>query len=214
MARFDNLGKNLIYLTYLGGSGDDGALGLAVDGAGNAFVTGWTDSTNFPTSTNALYPKISGQYNSSSKSYPVDAFVAELNTGGSNLVYSTYLGGSSMDTGCGIAVDAADNAYVTGYSYSTNFPVDECHSKTTGLQLPHHGLTYFHCNAFVSEIASNGAALVFSTYLGGTNFDQGWASRWTAATTFTWRASPARPISRRPITFTRSSAPMFTTATG
>ena len=61
VARFDNLGQNLIYLTYLGGSGDDGALGLAVDGAGNAFVTGWTDSTNFPTSTNALYPKISGK---------------------------------------------------------------------------------------------------------------------------------------------------------
>ena len=122
VARFDNLGKNLIYLTYLGGSADDGALSLAIDAVGNAFVTGFTDSTNFPTSSNALYPKISGKITDGFKTYPGDAFVTELNPGGSNLVYSTYLGGSSTDGGTGIAVDSSDNAYVTGYSYSTNFP--------------------------------------------------------------------------------------------
>ncbi len=169
VARFDNLGTNLMYLTYLGGSADDGALGLAVDGAGDAFVTGFTDSTNFPHSANALYPNISGQYDKSSKSYLVDAFVTELGPRGSNLVYSTYLGGSSMDTGVGIAVDSSDNAYVTGYSYSTNFPT----TNSVQNYLACKNSVYFNCNAFVSEIASNGAALVFSTYLGGTNFDEG-----------------------------------------
>jgi hypothetical protein len=169
VARFDNLGKNLIYLTYLGGSGNDGAVGLAVNGAGNAFVTGFTDSPNFPTSTNALYPKISGQIPLGFTSYPVDAFVTELNPGGSNLVYSTYLGGSSVDAGIGIAVDSSDNAYVTGYSFSTNFPTQNALQDHLACKFSF----YFNCNAFVSEIASNGTALVFSTYLGGTNFDQG-----------------------------------------
>jgi Beta-propeller repeat len=169
VARFDNLGKNLIYLTYLGGSTDDGASGVAVDNAGNAFVTGFTDSTNFPTSSNALYPKISGKITDGFKSYPVDAFVTELNPGGSNLVYSTYLGGSSMDAGTGIAVDSSDNAYVIGYSFSTNFPTKNAIQNRLACKYT----IYFNCNAFVSEIASNGSALVFSTYLGGTNFDQG-----------------------------------------
>jgi hypothetical protein len=168
VARFDNLGQNLIYLTYLGGSGDDGALGLAVDSAGNAFVTGWTDSPNFPTSGNAVFRSISGQYIKSFKSYLNDAFVTELDPSGSKLVYSTYLGGSSIDVGIGIAVDAAENAYVTGYSYSTNFPVKNPIQKKLACKYS----TYFNCNAFVSEIAAGGSALVFSTYLGGTNFDQ------------------------------------------
>ncbi len=169
VARFDNLGRNLIYLTYLGGSGNDGALGLAVDVAGNAFVTGWTDSPNFPTSPNALYPKISGLIPKGFSSYPVDAFVTELNPGGSNLVYSTYLGGSYQDSGTGIAVDAADNAYVTGYTFSTNFPTRNALQNQSAC-VPS---VFLNCNAFVSEIASNGTSLVFSTYLGGTNFDKG-----------------------------------------
>ncbi len=169
VARFDNLGKNLIYLTYLGGSADDGALGLAVDSAGNAFVTGYTDSPNFPTSTNALFRTISGQYNNNSKSYLTDAFVTELNPGGSNLVYSTFLGGAATDVGVGIALDSSDNAYVTGYSYSDNFPTTNAIQKN--LACPYD--VYYNCNAFVSEIASNGAALVFSTYLGGATIDEG-----------------------------------------
>ena len=168
VARLDNLGQNLIYLTYLGGSGDDGALGLAVDSAGNAFVTGWTDSSNFPTSSDAVFRNISGKYVTGFKSYLNDAFVTELDPSGSKLVYSTYLGGSSIDVGIGIAVDAADNAYVTGYSYSTNFPVKNPIQKKLACTYS----TYFNCNAFVSEIAAGGSALVFSTYLGGTNFDQ------------------------------------------
>jgi hypothetical protein len=169
VAKFDSSGQNLLYLTYLGGNADEVALGIAVDGSGCAFVTGYTDSTNFPTTTNAIYPKIAGVLNKNVKAYPVDAFVAKLNPGGSNLLYSTYLGGSQADIGNAIAVDSSDNAYVTGYSYSTNFPA------TNAIQ-NHLACTYsefFNANAFVTEIASNGMSLVFSTYLGGTNFDEG-----------------------------------------
>ncbi|MDE3067446.1 MAG: SBBP repeat-containing protein [Verrucomicrobiota bacterium] len=168
VAKFDNAGTNLIYLTYLGGSGDDLASGVAVDGTGRAYVTGYTDSTNFPTTTNALSKTIHGTLIPKLNTYPVDAFVAELDSGGSNLVYSTYLGGAGTDAGTGIAVDSSDNAYVTGVTSSTNFPYT---TNAWQKQLACAG-SAFNGNAFVSEIASNGA-LVYSTYLGGTNFDEG-----------------------------------------
>jgi hypothetical protein len=174
VAKFDNSGQNLLYFTYLGGSGDDAAYGLAVDGAGNAYIAGATDSTNFPF-TNAI---VNGTYNGTNLTgvldknvgtFPSDAFVAELETNGSSLIYSTYLGGEGYDAAFGIAVDSSGNAYVTGYTGSTNFPT------TTAIQ-NHLACTnsfYFNANAFVSEIAAGGSNLVFSTYLGGTNFDEG-----------------------------------------
>ncbi|MGH7975433.1 MAG: SBBP repeat-containing protein, partial [Limisphaerales bacterium] len=168
VAKFDNSGQQLIYLTYLGGSADDEIFGIAVDAAGNAFVTGYTQSTNFPTA-NAIYPQISGPYYKDFKSYAADAFVAELDAGGSNLIYSTYLGGEAPDAAYGIALDSSDNAYVTGFTYSTNFP-------TTNAIQDHLACTNSfdaNANAFVTEIASGGTNLVFSTYLGGTNFDEG-----------------------------------------
>ena len=117
VAKFDNQGSNLVYLTYLGGSGDDIAYGVAVDSAGHTYVAGTTDSTNFPV-TNA----IPGGTHLSGTFYPEDAFVAELETNGSQLVYSTYLGGAGYDAAYGIAVDSSNDAYVTGITYSTNFP--------------------------------------------------------------------------------------------
>ncbi len=167
IARFDATGTNLIYATYLGGSGNDGASSLAVDNAGNAYFTGYTDSTNFPTS-NALNSHIGGVVNKYTRTYPVDAFVAELNPAGNGLVYSTYLGGSAMDAAYGIALDESGNAYVTGYTYSTNFPV------TPNAFQPHLVCTnsvYINANAFVAEISAGGTKLNYSTYLGGTNFD-------------------------------------------
>ena len=131
MARFDNLGTNLIYLTYLGGNADDVVYALAVDGSGNAFVAGTTDSTNFP-HTNAIISgsyngyngsSISGKFDSNFGYFPYDAFVAELDPSGSNLVYSTYLGGERTDAAFALALDPAGNAFVTGETYSTNFPV-------------------------------------------------------------------------------------------
>ena len=105
-------GSHLLYSTYLGGSNDDLGYGIAVDAAGSAYVTGNTQSTNFPT-VNPLQATNGGNY---------DAFVTKFSAAGSSLLYSTYLGGSDYDQSQGIAVDAAGNAYVTGYTGSTNFP--------------------------------------------------------------------------------------------
>src|SRR5205807_10401420 len=101
----------LSYSTYFGGSSDVVGRGIAVDAAGNAYVTGYTSSPTFPTA-NPLQATYGGES---------DAFVAKLNPAGSALAYATYLGGNSDDVGYGSAVDAAGTAYVIGYTYSTNF---------------------------------------------------------------------------------------------
>jgi hypothetical protein len=106
-------GSALAYSTYLGGGGDDRALGIAVDAAGNAYVTGDTSSADFPTPAGAF----DTTFNPSQ-----DAFVTKLNAAGSALAYSTYLGGGGGEIAFGIAVDAAGNAYVTGVTTSTDFP--------------------------------------------------------------------------------------------
>ncbi|KFI37863.1 hypothetical protein HY02_02020 [Peptococcaceae bacterium SCADC1_2_3] len=103
----------LLYSTYLGGSDLGYGYGITVDGSGNAYVTGWTESTNFPTTSGAFDQSHNGGD---------DAFVTKLNAAGSALVYSTYLGGSDWHLGSGIAVDSSDCAYVTGYTSSTDFP--------------------------------------------------------------------------------------------
>src|SRR5207249_7549696 len=114
----------LAYSTYLGGSNSDGGSGIAVDAAGNAYVTGTANSTNFPTTTGAFRNGLVGF---------ADAFVAKLDPTGSTLLYSTYLGGSNFNDATGIAVDAAGNAYVTGSTLSIDFPT------TTGAFQPTFG---------------------------------------------------------------------------
>jgi hypothetical protein len=145
IAKLNPTGSALVYSTYLGGSGDDDGFGIALDTAGNSYVTGYTTSTNFPTM-NPLQPAYGGNG---------DAFVAMINSAGSALVYSTYLGGSSFDQGGGIAVDSAGNAYVTGQTGSANFPVTPGAFQTTGL------------GGFVAKLNPTGSALVYSTYLDG-----------------------------------------------
>lgn len=162
VAKLDVSLTNLIYFTYLGGSGNDGALDVTVDGSGNAFISGFTDSTNFPT-VNALFPAIGGTFDPKFKAFPSDVFIAELNSSGSGLIFSTYLGGSDTEVASSIAVDPAGNSYVTGYTLSTNFPTLNAFSVTN------HG----HSDAFVAKIGPGGTPLVYSTYLGGTNNDEG-----------------------------------------
>jgi len=111
--KFDS-GGALSYSTFLGGNGSDTGHGIAADSSGNAFVTGITTSTNFPT----MNPIQSANGGSAG-----DAFVTKLNPSGSGLMYSTYLGGSNIDAGRGIAVDSSGNAYVTGFTSSMEFPV-------------------------------------------------------------------------------------------
>jgi hypothetical protein len=158
VAKLNPSGSSLIYSTYLGGNGTDYGYGIAVDSAGNAYVTGSTGSTNFPTK-NPLQPTDAG----GGFSCNCDAFVAKINPAGSDFVYSTYLGGSDVDWGKGIAVDSAENAYVTGYTWSTNFPTKN------PLQPANGGSD----DAFVTKIDPQGSALVYSTYLGGSGQDQG-----------------------------------------
>jgi uncharacterized repeat protein (TIGR01451 family) len=144
----------LRYSTYLGGSGNDIGWGIAVDGSGNAYVTGETASTNFPTT-----PGANQTYGGNT-----DAFVAKLNPSGSGLIYSTYLGGSVGDVGRNIAVDSSGNAYVTGYTNSADFPTTPGANQTT-----YGGNT----DAFVAKLDSSGSGLVYSTYLGGSQYDVG-----------------------------------------
>src|SRR5437660_4412598 len=134
-----------VYSTYLGGNVEEIGYGIAVDGSGNAYVTGATDSTNFPTT--------AGPYGGG-----IDAFVTKLNSSGSALIYSTYLGGGGDDWGQGIAVDGSGAAYVAGPTSSTNCPTANAFQATYG-----GGAS----DAFVAKINPSGTALVYSTYLGG-----------------------------------------------
>jgi hypothetical protein len=182
-----NLATNLVYCTYLGGSADDAAFGLAVDSQGHAFVDGVTFSTDFPVTNYLIFQRPNGKifngstnqgvFDSNFNSYTADAFVSELETNGASLIYSTYLGGEFSDVALGIALDPSDNAYITGYSYSTNFPV------TANAWQPNFRSVvdfktysfYLACNGFVAEIAAGGKTLDYSSYLGGTNVDVGYS---------------------------------------
>jgi hypothetical protein len=145
----------LFYSSYLGGNGDDEAFGIAVDIAGNAYVTGLTTSTNFPTTLGAFQTAFGGG--------PYDVFVTKLNPTGSGLFYSTYLGGGGDDRARGIAVDAADNAYVTGFTFSTNFP-----TTAGAFQTAFPGGSA----VFITKLNPTGSGLVYSTYLGGGGDDK------------------------------------------
>jgi hypothetical protein len=146
----------LAYSTYLGGSADEAALDIAVDSTGNAYVTGFTTSIDFPTA-NAFQSAYGGG--------TTDVFVTKINAAGSALVYSTYLGGSSdFDVGQSIAVDSVGSAYVTGATGSPDFPT------VNPIQATNHGIR----DAFVTKISPDGSALVYSTYLGGSGDDYGW----------------------------------------
>jgi hypothetical protein len=146
-------GQTLAYSTYLGGSDQDNAQGIAVDSAGSAYVTGYTDSGNFPTSGGAFQTTLGGTR---------DDFVTKLAPGGNTLVYSTYLGGTG-DEGefhAGIAVDSAGSAYVTDKTDSADFPTTPgAYDRTLRGSL----------DAFVSKLASDGTTLLYSTYLGGSS---------------------------------------------
>jgi hypothetical protein len=155
VAKLNPTGSALVYSTYLGGSGGDGAKGIATDSSGNVYVTGFTTSTNFPTM-NPLQPSNGGG------GFGYDAIVAKINPTGSALVYSTYLGGSGDDIGAGIAADRSGNAYVTGYTDSSNFP-------TMNPLQPANGGAF---DVFVTKLNPTGSALVYSTYLGGSQNDQ------------------------------------------
>jgi uncharacterized repeat protein (TIGR01451 family) len=153
-------GSALDYSTYLGGSGDDIGYGVAIDASGNAYVTGSTGSTDFPTTPGAFQGTLQGG------SLPGDAFVTKLNPTGTALVYSTYLGGASADQANAIAVDSLGSAYVAGYTTSPDFP-----TTAGAFQTIYGGGGTPYGDAFVTKLNLTGGALAYSTFLGGANAD-------------------------------------------
>ena len=146
-------GSALKYSTYLGGSGEEIAFGVAIDASGEVHVTGETSSTNFPTK-NPLQSTLHGEH---------DAFVVKLTANGSAFQYATYLGGEGQDSGSSITLDSSGNAWITGYTFSGGFP------QVNSLAAEGGGFP----DIFVAQILANGSALNFSTYLGGSFGDQG-----------------------------------------
>lgn len=237
VAKLNSAGTGFDYVTYLGGSTFDGAVSVAVDGAGNAYVAGYTTSRNFPVTPGVLQTNLAGRNIERVSIAPSDAFVAKLDPTGTTLLYSTYLGGTNFDSALGIAVDAAGAAHVSGYTESapifrrTNLVcVTRCTNSACGPTLcktnvsragefesssvftnilrrvittspPATNVTYqvtettllgvrtlssgfpvtnavqpFHGGAsdvFVAKLNPDATALVYSTYLGGLNHDNG-----------------------------------------
>jgi RHS repeat-associated protein len=164
VSKFNSTGTALIYSTYLGGNGGDWGSGIALDANGSAYVVGQTGSSNFPVTSNAYQTSLGSGASQ-------NAFVSKLSADGQSLLYSTYLGGGGYDQGIGIALDANQNAYVTGYTTSGSpnpFPTTANAFQST--------LHSTYGNGFISRIdttKSGSSSLVYSTFLGGSgNWDQ------------------------------------------
>lgn len=148
---------SLLYATFLGGSVMDNQWGMTIDSNGSMYLTGTTDSTNFPATPGAFDLSLGGQ---------TDVYVAKLTPNGSGLVYATYLGGNtSYEQSFDVAVDSSGAAYITGDTMSTDFPITSGTYDQTN-----NGL---YADAFIAKLNPNGSSLVFSTYLGGNNYDAG-----------------------------------------
>ena len=158
VAKLNPAGNALVYSAYLGGAAAEFGKALAVDAAGNVYLSGGTRSNNFPVTPGAFQTTLRGGS---------DAFVLKLNPAGDQLVYSTYLGGTREEgfEGGGLALDASGQAYVTGVTDSLDFPT----SRVTFQRSFGGGSS----DAFVSKISADGSRLVYSTYLGGFDLDEG-----------------------------------------
>jgi uncharacterized protein (TIGR03437 family) len=178
LTKLDRERGQVVYSTYLGGSDDDEPRRIFVDVLGNVYVAGSTRSANFPITPNAVQRTLRGG---------ADAFVAKLNPAGSQLTYSTYLGGSGMDVLLGFSLDGALNAYVSGLTTSTDFP------RSPGS----FGATFGggDQDGFVAKLNVAGSQLVYSGYLGGraadaatavavTSFGEAYVTGWTRSTNF------------------------------
>jgi hypothetical protein len=150
----------LLYASYVGGGNEDAAVAIAVDAQGSAYIAGVTSSADLPRAA-SLQPgrPLPGAGN-------VEGFVTKMTADGSGIVYTTYFGGIGADIATSIAVDTAGNAYVSGSTTSSNFPVVQAVQGTFG-----GGTAIPSTDAFVLKLNSTGSALSYSTYLGGTGRD-------------------------------------------
>ncbi len=155
VTKLNSTGTALLYSTYIGGSSSDECSSIALDASDNAYITGETQSNNYDITTGAFQTTSDGV---------TEAFITKLNSNGTALLYSTYIGGGGSDFGSHIAIDASDNAYITGRTYSTDYDI------TTGaFQTTSNG----SADVFVTKLNSTGAALLYSTYIGGSGLDNG-----------------------------------------
>ncbi|MCX7769408.1 MAG: SBBP repeat-containing protein [Flavobacteriales bacterium] len=156
VTKLNAAGSALVYSTFIGGNNSfDYGYSIAVDGSGAAYVTGYTYSPDYPTTSGAYDETYNGNQ---------DVFVTKLNAAGSALVYSTFIGGNDEDRAFSIAVDGSGAAYVTGYTYSTDYPT------TSGA----YDETYNgNQDVFVTKLNAAGSALVYSTFIGGSKKDWG-----------------------------------------
>jgi len=178
ITKLDKKGSNVIYSTYLGGSKSD-ACGcsiatsggdITVDSSGNVYLVGQTFSVDFPVTANA-YQKTQGGASNPDGSSNSDVFVTKLNSTGNGLIYSTYLGGWNEDAGNGVAIDASGNAYITGttnYSYTPDWAGFIPFPTTTGAFRSQGDYINRNNDGFVTKLNANGSALIYSTFLGGT----------------------------------------------
>jgi hypothetical protein len=157
VTKLNSTGNTLIYSTYIGGISIDECRAIAIDGSGNAYITGWTGSSNYDITAGAFQTTNGGFY---------DVFVTKLNSTGTGLIYSTYIGGSGLDEGYDIAIDGSGNAYITGNTESTNYDITPGAFQTTNGGGK---------DVFVSKLNSTGTGLIYSTYIGGINLDRGQA---------------------------------------
>jgi photosystem II stability/assembly factor-like uncharacterized protein len=153
VAKLNASGNALLYSTYIGGFDEESSSGIAIDTAGNAYVTGITNSSDFPVTAGAYQNRRNGNN---------DVFALKLNASGSRLIYSTYIGGSGDgEYSAGIAIDSTGNAYIVGRSDSNNFPLTPGALDTK----------FEFGEAFITKLNETGSALVYSTFLGGNGSD-------------------------------------------
>ncbi len=150
-------GSALVFSTFLGGSGSDAGVAIAVDGSDNVYVAGNTDGSDYPVTTGAYDPSHNGG---------ADVFLTKLNSTGAALLYSTFLGGTSYDNAASLAIDASGNAYLTGTTESANYPTTSAAFDTS-----HNG----NKDVFVTKLDNTGATLVYSTFIGGNADEKGHA---------------------------------------
>jgi hypothetical protein len=155
VTKLNSMGTALIYSTYIGGSDNDYGYSIAIDGTGNAYITGNTNSTNYDITPGAFQTTNAGSY---------DVFVTKLNSTGTALIYSTYIGGSDDDEGYSIAIDGSGNAYITGLTGSTDYDITSGAFQTT-----YGG----NGDVIVTKLNSMGTGLIYSTYIGGSEYDYG-----------------------------------------
>lgn len=155
VSKLNPSGTSLLYSTYVGGSDDEWGYGITVDSGGNAYVTGNTKSTNFPTTSDAYDTTHNGDW---------DVFALKLNSAGSNLLYSTFLGGSGAETAYRIEIDSSNYAYITGKTSSTAFPTTAGAYDTS-----HNGMD----DVFVLKLNLSGDSVVKSTFVGGISGERG-----------------------------------------